>query len=489
MSEINEKEIERRFENISKFELNPEVAARDLEQARETLIEQMNRQQPREPKIWRIIMKSPITKLAAAAVIIIVIVLSITILDKLITPAYAVTDLPGLFEQAKVIHIKGWHYFPEHTMPDGKEIPPVAIDNWMDLENGRSRCMGTGLGIDKNGVRVTVSETISDDQHKMCLNHTEKYAMFFKVSEYQRMLDAYQLSKLMFGQIFGEIEQLQNFKKTGREKIENTEYDVWQGEMKHAVVDNTYRLKFWLSPESGKLGRLQMWTKLDKGQWGMGYEFSTVDYNVAVPDATFAMEIPKGYTLKNTVETAVPLELGGGAGVGYGSLWADTRIGFMMSDDSVIVGWHSVDDSSEIPQDALFRELEVGGALPKLPVEIYGLKPAGITSDITYIGYHLGYTKKAAKFIEWALYIPNSTPPVNVKQLGCDVLYRFNLDPEPKWKIGLTVDCSLLIDSANEFDKWVLGAMAELSDDGKAPEYVIYENVLRLVEQIRSGLK
>jgi hypothetical protein len=78
---------------------------------------------------------------------------------------------------------------------------------------------------------------------------------------------------------------------------------------------------------------------------------------------------------------------------------------------------------------------------------------------------------------------------VNVKQLGCDVLYRFNLDPEPKWKIGLTVDCSLLIDSANEFDKWVLGAMAELSDDGEPPDGVTYENVLRLVEQIRSGLK
>ena len=34
MSEIDEKEIKRRFETISQFEPNSEVAARDLEQVR-----------------------------------------------------------------------------------------------------------------------------------------------------------------------------------------------------------------------------------------------------------------------------------------------------------------------------------------------------------------------------------------------------------------------------------------------------------------------
>jgi len=443
--------------------------------------------------IWRIIIKSKITKLAAAAVIIIAMVLSITILDKSVKPAFAITDLPGLFEQARVIHIQGWHYFPDHKMPDGKEIPPVAIDNWIDLENGRSRCTGAGLGIDKNGVRVTISETLSDGQYKMNLNHTEKYAQFFKISDYQRMLDAYYASKLMFSQVFGDIEQLQNFKKMGCEKINNAEYDVWQYERKHAVVERAYRLKFWLSPNSGKLGRVQMWSKLNEDHWGLNYELSEIEYNVVVPNGIFSMEIPEGYTFKNTKETALPLELGSGGGVGYSDdrydLSADTVIGFLLDDGSVIVGWQSVDKKSEILQEELFKGLEFGGPLPKLPVEIYGLKPTGVTSDITYTGYHLAYTKKVGKFIEWSLYIPDGTPLANVKRLGCDVLYRFNLDPEPKWKIGLTVDCSLLIDSANEFDKWVRGAMAELSDDGKAPEHVTYENVLRLTEQIRSGLK
>lgn len=77
MSEINEKEIERRFENISKFEISPEVTANDLERVRETLTDQMSRQQPGGQKIWRIIMKSRITKYAAAAVIIVAVLIGI----------------------------------------------------------------------------------------------------------------------------------------------------------------------------------------------------------------------------------------------------------------------------------------------------------------------------------------------------------------------------------------------------------------------------
>ena len=70
MSEIDEKEIKHRFEVISKFEPGSEFAARDVEQVRKRLIRHMSGQQPREQKIWRIIMKSNVTKIAAAVVII-----------------------------------------------------------------------------------------------------------------------------------------------------------------------------------------------------------------------------------------------------------------------------------------------------------------------------------------------------------------------------------------------------------------------------------
>ena len=79
MSEIDEKEIKRRFEVISQYETDSEVAARDVEQVRRKLIRHMSGQQPGEQNIWRIIMKSNITKLAAAAVIIVAVILGLTI--------------------------------------------------------------------------------------------------------------------------------------------------------------------------------------------------------------------------------------------------------------------------------------------------------------------------------------------------------------------------------------------------------------------------
>jgi hypothetical protein len=79
MSEIDEKEIKRRFEVISHFEQSSEVTARDLEKVRKRLAEQTSGQQPGEQKIWRIIMKSKITKIAAAAVIIVAVILGLTI--------------------------------------------------------------------------------------------------------------------------------------------------------------------------------------------------------------------------------------------------------------------------------------------------------------------------------------------------------------------------------------------------------------------------
>jgi len=47
----------------------------------------------------------------------------------------------------------------------------------------------------------------------------------------------------------------------------------------------------------------------------------------------------------------------------------------------------------------------------------------------------------------------------------------------------------LIIETKDEFNSWVLGAMAELSDDGIIPEHVTYDNVLNLVDELKTTLK
>ena len=58
MSEMDEREIKRRFEVISQFEPGPEVTIRDLKRVRESLVRRMAKQQTTQQRMWRIIMKS-----------------------------------------------------------------------------------------------------------------------------------------------------------------------------------------------------------------------------------------------------------------------------------------------------------------------------------------------------------------------------------------------------------------------------------------------
>jgi hypothetical protein len=65
--------------------------------------------------IWRTIMKSPITKIAAAAVIIIAVVLSINLWDKSIPSAYALEQTIEANHSVRYLHIKGFD--PSHKEP------------------------------------------------------------------------------------------------------------------------------------------------------------------------------------------------------------------------------------------------------------------------------------------------------------------------------------------------------------------------------------
>ncbi len=107
MSEINEKEIKRRFEAISSFKTRPEVTARDLERVRQMLTQQPSEQETRQQNIWRIIMKNKVTKIAAAAAVIIAVVLSITFLDKAVTPAWAIEQTVQALKNIQTIIISG----------------------------------------------------------------------------------------------------------------------------------------------------------------------------------------------------------------------------------------------------------------------------------------------------------------------------------------------------------------------------------------------
>ena len=126
-----------------------------------------------QPNLWRIIMKSRLTKLTAAAVIIIAIIIGINQFGgsiDLVKPAYGITDVAELFQAAKTIHMKGRMYFP--LSKPGKEQSSVEVEYWLDMENSRWKLTHPGYSSGPEGIKIHVSEVISDGEYSVsCIAH------------------------------------------------------------------------------------------------------------------------------------------------------------------------------------------------------------------------------------------------------------------------------------------------------------------------------
>ena len=433
----------------------------------------------------RITMKSSITKIAAATIIFSAILL-ITIIDKSATPAYGIYDVPELFKKAKTIHIQGWVYF--NLTDKGKKVPKAPVERWIDLKNGRARFSGTVVHAGPDQVTVTIRETILNGQYKMVLDQGKKQAVFYRMSDYLRKLKTHYRLQDMFGHLFDNIENFKNFVKTGKEEIDGVTYDIWTCEFKatDSYLNRINRYKYWLSPTTGESGRFQSWYKNGDEPWRLGHDFYKIERDVDIPGEIFSMEIPEGYEAGNSKDTATPLELNEQSYLGTGSLALDARISFTLSNGSVILGWRSVDTESTVSQKELFEKLKFGETLPRLPVEVYSLKPLGWTGNNTYTARHLGYTQKGDELIEWSLYVPDGLWPKRSEMVCYELLCKFNTKRQMDWWSGMSVDYGLSIKTKEDFNTWVLGAMADLSSEGKPPVNVTYKNVMQLARQIRN---
>jgi hypothetical protein len=449
--------------------------------------------------------------------------------------APAFTDVATSLDQANVIHIKGRQYFPGKSQENGQPVPPVEIDTWIDKQTGRTRQtqIGTSQRSQMNSqtgstttTTVTLTETICDGQYTMSLNHTAKTATFSRVSEYYRDRAAERLAQRLWSQLCGQATPLESFTRAGQETINGTPCDIWQVEAAHTLGDGSggltsgggmmrgagmvrgggrgprgafpglpgysTRSKLWLAADSGRLVRAQASSRTQGGPWELQSDYQTIECNGPIPAGIFATEPPAGYTAKNAKATAPPMELRRGLttfGANGRSVEFGILVAFTLNDGSVIAGWQSRDRQTEGSQEPLFTNLTFGGPLPKLPVEIYALRPVGRAGPLTYTGHHLGYTRKADRFTEWSLYVPAGTPPASVKQAGYDAVYRFNPSFQFNGQFGLSAVYGSVIKTTEDFDKWIGGAMVELSDNGKAPESLTYQKVTELAQRLRTPAK
>jgi len=103
---------QRQFEKFVrgiKFDDRPDPKHRDrLEQNLLAAMAKQTRQKQEPLKIWRIIMKGKITKLATAAVVILIVTLGITFIEKSATPAWAIEETIEALKETDCIYISGF---------------------------------------------------------------------------------------------------------------------------------------------------------------------------------------------------------------------------------------------------------------------------------------------------------------------------------------------------------------------------------------------
>lgn len=447
---------------------------------------------------------------------------------------YALSDIPELLHDAKVLHLHDWFYIPNPSQgPPGVQRRKMGSDTWLDTANGRWRRWFTDLGLtdgsppteEQKKKKYPWLQWVGDGEYMMELAYRapvfrddpsiKKTAEFTRLTPFMRNLRVRWLYPRVtaFAEEFRDAKVLSRFVKVGQETIDGVAFEIWENEQdvgrwdkatQNMVYDGLQRSKsrVWLSPASGAVGRIEHWFKgpTTNGIWVDDGGIDLVERDVVPPPGIFDTTPPPEYTLKNTKETAPVASISDECSEGgVGDLEVLYHIGFNFSDGTVLLGWSSRDPKSTESQASLFQDLSPGGPLPKLPIEIQAFVPENPDCHLTYTGRHLAWTQKGGRFYEWSLFVPNRdlTSPQDRCADMFELRHTINstsptaTGAATKKKLHYTCDWtspSASINDPAEFQVWALGAMAELSDSGAAPEGITYEYVIQLSRQIRESL-
>lgn len=202
-------------------------------------------------------LRSPVLKMAAAAGITLAAACGLLHVFgpfRAATPAYGMTDLPGLLGDARTLHVQSteWLYQPDPNRPEFEQATVIPCELWVDVPNLRvhftsSMSWSTPKG-EKGLNRV---EGVHTWQYAMDIDHTKKTVRFNKVSLIQQRLDVRdQIQRNLNSITEG---QLEHFLRVGQETINGTPYDIWEGENVDLHDANVRkRVRCWLAPPQAR---------------------------------------------------------------------------------------------------------------------------------------------------------------------------------------------------------------------------------------------
>ncbi len=394
---------------------------------------------------------------------------------------YGMSDVPQLLKTARTLHFKIATSQSDPNQPDKAPVT-LAGEAWFDLENGRS-CVWRPVGPHcSNAAELGILETTCDGQYvkeeydsRAPGGVCTKGVRFKKLTAFQSLLKT---REDIFFQLFNSVHEVTGFSVTGQEHRDGMMFNIWEG----PIGPFGGKLKVWLSPSTGQMCRVQM-----NGPSSMpSMDFDEIQRDLPIPDELFSTAARPGFKPQNTKETA-PLGVLGCDRIEDVMPYAlRQHISFTLSDGCVLLAW-SVWDKQNPNQEAVFKALQPGGDLPQLPACVWSLSPAPAEENIQYVGRHLAFTVLKGHCVEWSLYVPKQSPPRpgSILTYACDVRYQVGKDKFGSYFEGLSP--GLAVQSAHDFDKWVRGAMEDLSDGGVVPP-ITFESTASLCKSIRAEL-
>ncbi len=275
MSENDEKEIERRFETISQFELDPEMTIRDLERTRESLTGQMSKQQIRTKKIWRIIMKSPITKIATAAAIIVAVSIGIHFLGDGSSVAWS-----QVVEQISS-HTK-YKCRQRVVREQGPQVPTMQVYH-LNLQQRRQEVEDGSIHIIDMRSENPITVELYPDQKKAVVTNI----LGFGPKEDPDI-----------------IEMVKRFEQQSTEKLGTKKLDgkTLQGFRHKPNEYNDFTV--WVDPAT----KLPVEIELIHTKAGQTIFMDQFEFDFELDESAFSTEVPEGYEVKTVVQDYRPVE-------------------------------------------------------------------------------------------------------------------------------------------------------------------------------------
>lgn len=263
---------------IKKINVTPRVQTHDktLNDALAAQEEWKNEQSANtEPNIWRIIMKNPMTKFAtAAAVILIAAILSITILDRLVTPAWAIEQTIEALEKVYSIKMSG----PVSSTSEFGEKNDGYFVIWAKPDKD---------GTESRELRFEMpNQTVVVDKSEETYFYNPK-----QNSVLVKNFKNFRISPWLGNEFFHIVKRFAENWKVSYGKDEETDRDSIFATCIYTPESKSWWFQF--DSETKLPVRFKQWTNINF-QGEPEFYAEKIEYNPPLPDGIFEFKIPEG---------------------------------------------------------------------------------------------------------------------------------------------------------------------------------------------------